>query len=285
MDGGLGNQMFQYALYLHFSSRQLTTKADISQFEDYKLHNGYELERIFNIKASYAGKRERAIVNALSKCMHLLSNHPYREKARRQWQFQESFTRVKFGLLRGYWQTEKYFEAIAPIIREQFSFPVLQDEVNKQLLSKIQSRPSVSLHIRRGDYLNSSQSSGLPLAYYKEAISFINASVPGAYYVVFSDDIAWAREYIQEKNVCFVDWNSGSESYRDMQLMSHCQHNIIANSSFSWWGAWLNAHEHKIVIAPQQWMPGIAASTDIIPKGWIQVPVSYEPATNLKNQP
>ncbi len=279
MDGGLGNQMFQYAFYLHFSSRHLTTKADISQFKDYKLHNGYELERIFNLKASYAGKRERAIVNALSKCMHLLSNHPYREKARRQWQFQESFTRVKFGLLRGYWQTEKYFEAISPTIRAQFRFPALQDERNKQLLTKIQSCPSVSLHIRRGDYMNSAQPSGLPIAYYLEAISLINASVPGACYIIFSDDITWARQHIKEKNVCFVDWNRDGESFRDMQLMSHCQHNIIANSSFSWWGAWLNNHENKIVIAPQQWMPGLGATTDIIPKGWIQVPVAYDGAS------
>ncbi len=280
IEGGLGNQMFQYALYVAFTDKKISTRADIYKFKDYKLHNGYELERIFGIKASYVGKKQRAIVKALSKCLHVLSGHPYKEKPSRQWQFQGAVCKIRFGFLKGYWQTEKYFEAVSLTVRERFTFPPIQDERNKEILTKIKSCSSVSLHIRRGDYLNTAQPSNLPLGYYENAISLLNASVPDACFFVFSDDIAWARENVKEKNVHFIDWNTGSESFRDMQLMSHCEHNIIANSSFSWWGAWLNGNANKLVLAPQQWMPGLTTNTDIIPKGWIQVPVDAALATN-----
>lgn len=283
VEGGLGNQMFQYALYVFFANRNINTKADISKFKDYKLHNGYELERIFNIKTVYAGKKERAVVKALSKFLRLLRSHPYKEKQRMQWKFQPAVTKIKFGFLKGYWQSEQYFEQVSPIVRQHFAFPAFEDAKNQQMLALILNSHSVSLHIRRGDYLSIDQPAALPLEYYEEAIQLMNASVPGATFFIFSDDIDWARQHIKEKNLHFIDWNTGSESFKDMQLMSLCRHNIIANSSFSWWGAWLNNHADKIVIAPQQWMPGLAAGADIIPKGWVQVPVEYAAPTNKKD--
>ncbi|RYF91625.1 MAG: alpha-1,2-fucosyltransferase [Chitinophagaceae bacterium] len=280
MEGGLGNQMFQYALYLFFRHRNITAKADISRFENYTLHNGYELERIFGINAKYAGKKERAVVKVLGKCLHLLARQPYKEKARMQWRFQPAVHKMKFGFLKGYWQTEQYFLEAATLVRERFTFPAIADEQNKKLLQRFEQGNAVSLHVRRGDYLSIAQPATLPLAYYNEAIRLITATVPDARFFVFSDDIPWVKQNLHQSNMYYIDWNKGSESFRDMQLMSACQHNIIANSSFSWWGAWLNNNEKKIVIAPQQWMPGLPAGTDVLPKSWVQVPVTYEAANN-----
>src|SRR2546430_286356 len=101
-------------------------------------------------------------------------------------------------------------------------------------------------------------------------MSLNNQKIPKAFYYIFSDDVVWAKENINEKNIEFINWNKNKNSYKDMQLMSNCKHNIIANSSFSWWAAWLNSNKNKIVIAPDNWA-GMVGTRDILPEEWVTV--------------
>jgi len=275
IEGGLGNQMFQYALYLSFIDRGVTAKLDISKFKNEFAHNGYELEKVFNLNASYCSVAEKPILKALSKILHVLTKHPYKEKEHWQWVYHQEVATIKLGFLKGYWQSEKYFLNISSKIREKFNFPSPQGDKNKEALIKITTHNSVSVHIRRGDYLTNSNPCFINIEYYFQAILIMNKKVDNPYYFVFSDDIKWARENIKESQIEFVDWNTQKNSFIDMQLMSRCKHNIIANSSFSWWGAWLNSNPYKIVIAPQQWMPHLEKSGDIVPKDWLQLPSGF----------
>ena len=158
----------------------------------------------------------------------------------------------------GYWQNEGNFRDIRNLVLTAFTFPEFLDEKNKMLACKLKAYNSVSCHIRRGDYLKIPTMCVCTPEYYVQAIDKMNKLVNPNLYCVFSDDINWCKNHLSQlwegKKVVYVDWNKGKESFRDMQLMSLCKHNIIANSSFSWWGAWLNQNEKKIVIAPEKWM-------------------------------
>ncbi len=272
VEGGLGNQMFQCALALSFINRGLTTKLDISKYEKQQSHNGYELEKVFNINQQYCSNAEKAFVKPISKLRHKVFNSPYKEKTEWQWHYHAAVNKLRSGYLKGYWQCEKYFIEAAGQVRQRFTFNPLQDDTNRAMMGKIRSHNSVSLHIRRGDYMNTDVATSLNMDYYNEAIKFINNTISNPYYFIFSDDIDWAKGNIKEQRVEFIDWNKGNNSYIDMHLMSHCKHNIIANSSFSWWGAWLNSNGGKTVVAPQQWMPHLKNGSDVIPEGWIQIP-------------
>jgi glycosyl transferase family 11 len=275
MDGGLGNQMFGYALYCSFLQRGTNAKLDLSKYTEGYAHNGYELEKIFNVKAAYCSPAEKKIVKPISKLMHVFFKHPYKETNQTQWTYQAPVANIKFGFLKGYWQTEDYFINAKEIIRQKFRFPALSDDANIAAFDQIKSTNSISLHIRRGDYLLDGRSCTINIDYYKNAVALINKKVTDPHFFIFSDDIEWAKENIREQNSTFIDWNSCDKSYVDMQLMSTCKHNIIANSSFSWWGAWLNNNPGKIVIAPQHWMPHTHGTRDLIPGSWIKIPVDY----------
>jgi hypothetical protein len=109
-----------------------------------------------------------------------------------------------------------------------------------------------------------------PISYYQNAINYISAQVEQPYFFIFSDDMGWAKENLKMDLPCiYIDHNHGAESYNDMRLMSLCQHHIIANSSFSWWGAWLNASSNKIVIAPKKWFANNNNVKDLLPIDWI----------------
>ncbi|MGB4399643.1 MAG: alpha-1,2-fucosyltransferase [Daejeonella sp.] len=179
-------------------------------------------------------------------------------------------------LLEGYWQTEKYFLQIRPILLNEFRWEPFTDHLNPIVCESISKDNSVGLHVRRGDFIENAvihnHHGVCDIDYYRRAISHVNANIENPTYYVFSDDIAWAkREFASLSSVKFIDHNKGSESFRDMQLMSYCKHNIIANSSFSWWGAWLNQNENKVVVAPEKWFKNLEMSTtDLIPSRWIK---------------
>ena len=136
---------------------------------------------------------------------------------------------------------------------------------------------AVSIHIRRGDYLLprhwANTGSVCQLPYYKNAIAEMENRITGPSYYVFSDDISWVKENIPLKKAVYVTWNKGEDSWQDMMLMSHCRHHIICNSTFSWWGAWLNPRKEKIVIAPCRWFQH-KETPDMYPKEWIKVPIN-----------
>ena len=182
---------------------------------------------------------------------------------------------MKDAYLNGYWQSEKYFADIRDDLLKKFVFPESKNIKNREVLGDITRDESVSIHIRRGDYLNSQENYDLfggvcSLEYYKRGIEYFRQHYKEAVFYVFSDDIDWARNNLKAAEFVFVDWNNGKEDYYDMYLMSQCKHNIIANSSFSWWGAWLNSNRDKQVVSPSRWFNKYQ-SKDTICEGWLRM--------------
>lgn len=264
--GGLGNQMFQYAFMKALKEEMPNEQilADTSYFKGYKLHNGLELENVFGIILKKAHWRELIKITIP---MPLFQLSRAREKAGLvlPWECLEERFKGFIPLDRiankryfwGYWQDERYFKHIKEKLLRDFSFPAL-DGKNASLMKSLRGEETCAMHIRRGDYLKHPMYRGLcGINYYKNAIVAMQQRVEGVRFVVFSNDMMWVNNNLKTAlggDAIFVDWNKGSDSFRDMQLMNLCRHNIIANSSFSWWGAWLNRNESKIVIAPGKWL-------------------------------
>ena len=268
--GGLGNQMFQYAFLL--ALREHTGDEcymDTSKFATYGLHNGFELNRVFNISCRCATKDE------LKKVTRYTTNYKlsriYRKLLpNRKSEVIESMPRCTYidnifadavgdKYYEGIWQNEKYFNDIKPIIYNEFSFKQKPSARNAQFCEQFETGTTVSIHIRRGDYLKHKNYKGLcGLDYYTKAIEYVKSKYgKDISFAIFSNDITWCeaniRPLLTDYNVTLVDWNKGEESYNDMRLMSCCKVNIIANSSFSWWAAYLNKHSNNEVIAPAVW--------------------------------
>jgi len=286
--GGLGNQMFQYAAGRALSLRKkVPLVLDTSAFSTYSLHQGFELLKIFNCNAPEVD--QAAITKLLG-----WKAHPfiYRMVCKKR----EPFLRLKPKLLAiephfeywpgikelpdscylsGYWQSERYFADYAQTIREDFQFKEIPNSKNKEIVNRISSVNAVSLHVRRGDYIsNSSIHPVCSLAFYAKAINYMVERVDNPMFFIFSDDISWAKENLDIKfPVEYIDFNHEKYSYNDMRLMSLCKHHIIANSSFSWWGAWLNESNNKIVVAPKSWFSAESGINDIdlVPKDWVRL--------------
>jgi len=282
---GLGNQMFQYAFYRALKANGPNTKVDISEFRHRTHHNGYELERVFHVVPDQASRKECDSLADLS--MDLLSEF------RRRWlrirrnctgtlireselgaSFHPELLTMRNCYFQGFWQTERYFLPVARSLREELTFRQPLDAGNGRMAEDIASCNAVSIHVRRGDYVKKRRLWSLGAVcsstYYRNAIDHVGAHVRRPRFFVFSDDLDWARQNVNAEDVVHVDINRGSASFRDMQLMSLCKHHIIANSSFSWWGAWLNAHPGKLVIAPDIWLRD-AAMPDVVPGSWMRV--------------
>lgn len=276
--GGLGNQMFQYAFYKSLNNSE-ENLLDITDFNHYKLHNGFELEKVFQLKnVKHAELRD---IEVLSDCkLDVLSRIKRKIVGRKKTHIIESYLHFdeKYGNMKnvyfdGYWQSEKYFKNIEKEMRKEFIFPEFTEKQNTEIFEKIEKMNSISIHIRRGDYLNHPLYSNIcSIEYYEKAINYVKNKIEGPVFFIFSNDIDWCKENFSFEEAYFVDWNIGEKSFRDMQLMSSCKHNIIANSSFSWWGAWLNNNLDKIIIAPSKWLNDERVDIDdIIPEGWIKI--------------
>ncbi len=282
--GGLGNQMFQYAAGRALSlDRGVQLKLDIAGFEGYGLHQGFELQRVFNCAADIASETEvRSLLGwQFPSAIRRVVARPSMRVLRRQnfvvephFHYWAGIKRIPYNsYLAGYWQSESYFQSQSATIRADFAFKLPLSAQNLALTTQIKQVNAVSLHIRRGDYANNPKTTathGLcSLDYYRTAIQHIAERVQSPHFFIFSDDIAWVKQHLAIPfSHQYIDHNQGAESYNDMRLMSLCQHNIIANSSFSWWGAWLNTHAHKMVIAPKQWFANHNNVTDLIPFSW-----------------
>ena len=290
--GGLGNQMFQYALGKSLSLKNGSEFVIDSSFYEKKFGDKLTTQRsfelsVFNLKIREVTKKELNILKPL----HLrVLNTILIKLGFKGIQFKKYFIEKNICFdssieavqnscyLSGYWQSYKYFENIKKELFHDFTFPEINDPSILQILDNIFISKSVSLHIRRGDYLSMNKNNKhicCDLGYYFLAIEYFKKIMSGVIFFVFSDDIEWARINLNiGENAVYVTGNVDRKSYLDMQLMSYCKHNIIANSSFSWWGAWLNSNPDKIVIAPKIWFSDERLNNqtyDLIPKEWIRL--------------
>ncbi|WP_229743119.1 alpha-1,2-fucosyltransferase [Hymenobacter qilianensis] len=178
----------------------------------------------------------------------------------------------------GLWQSEKWFDEIGQSIRNDFVFPAFVSATAQEIALQLRATDSVSLHIRRGDYLTEAEAakyaSVCSLEYYERAVNEVVAKVgKGITLYVFSDDIAWAEQHLKVPYPCVFVKNAPQQpSHEDMHLMSLCQHHIIANSTYSWWGAWLGRNPEKVVVAPHMWFPKINVTSEmIVPTSWVKL--------------
>ena len=282
--GGLGNQMFQYAFYKSLLAKGIEAKVDITDFKNYKLHNGYELEKIFNVKPQKAtvdeclklGKPKNNLLNRVLRKLNINKNKKsyYEQGAIESLQYlPDNYDFTKDMYLNGYWASYKWFENIDEEIRKDFIFKISLDIENKSIASDILNSNSVSLHIRRGDYLKYDIYQGICTidGYYNKAIDYISERVENAKFFIFSNDIDWCYQNLKIENAYYVTNNLGINSYKDMQLMSLCKHNIIANSSFSYWGGHLNQNPTKIVVCPHKFLNLDYEKDDVFPESWIKI--------------
>lgn len=276
--GGLGNQLFQYS-----AARALSLKTGQKLYLDIESLLGhkerpYELN-IFDVQGKILNKVDlfNFPLSILSYPLIKLKKHPnyYLEK---EFTYNSEVLKIKNSIyLDGYFQSQKYFIEAEGQIRKDLQFKDKLSENEQQYFEKIVKNSAVSLHIRRGDYITNLNANNLMqnlvLDYYKNAISFIESKVKNPVFFIFSDDLDWVKSNLSiNTEHYFVSGNSGKDSFRDMRLMSLCKHNIIANSSFSWWGAWLNNNPEKIVIAPQTWFKNNQLNDkDLIPEKWIKI--------------
>jgi hypothetical protein len=290
LQGGLGNQLFQYALGRTLSLRKKTgLKFDVSSLEK----NVPEITKreyalsVFAIQENFATEKEIA------------KFQKYKRKPGRKWflynkliadnkkYFQEQqfhFDKKVFDIsndcyLEGWWQTEKYFKDIEDTIRKEIVVKIPLSGKNSEMAENISSSNSVALHIRRGDYISNPQNidyfGNLGPNYYKKAVEIIAEKFPNPHLFVFSDDHDWVKKNIVLPYLTtYVDHNDTDKNYEDLRLMSMCKHFVIANSSFSWWGAWLAQNPNKIVIGPKKWFNNVKKNVktdDIMPEEWTRI--------------
>ncbi len=268
--GGLGNQMWQYAFLIALKENfpDEDVYYDASFFNGYPLHNGFELDRIFNISARQATKKDirkvyhyfvgKYLYSRIYRHYFPVMKSEIRELESEPYQPQLLVNKGDF-YYDGYWADHRYFDKCRVQLLKEFSLKEPLDEKNKKILSEYKDDFLCSMHIRRGDYLKDPDYMGIcDKIYYQQAIDkILQKSDKPVVFLVFSNDLAWCKENLSEsfKNnkVIYVDWNIGGNSYKDMYLMSKCQANIIANSSFSWWAAYLNEIPNKIVVSPEKY--------------------------------
>jgi hypothetical protein len=255
--GGIGNQMLQYSLYQHLKNQGFKCQVYLKP-DDLNDHHFFNIDKLFNsIQISSAKKNidnYLRFYQFIQKIIVFLNNR---------------FKTKNFTILNNIlpiwvinfptWHNYTFLEHEMTFLLKIFSFPNFKSVENNNLYETIKNTNSVSIHIRRGDYVYNVKWRAIlgdicSLYYYQSAISEIMNAIDNPFFVIFSDDIKWTKENLQINNAVYVDWNLGDESYIDMQLMSLCKHNIIANSTFSLMAAWLNNNKNKIIIAPSKWI-------------------------------
>lgn len=274
LNSNLGNQMFLYALYLKYKALGIDVLFDIDTFYD----TAYpRIDTFFNIQMDIVSEAERNLIKdqgtqlgrRVKRLLFGSKLKRYRDKVD---VWSPNILNLKSGYLVGYWQSAKYWLDIDSDIRDAFTFPDSLTEYQKDILVFIRNNISISVHVRRGDYVGNELFEVCTMDYYKNAINTIEQKLGrGVKFFIFSNDIEWCREQFTDKEYCFVvPEKTMPYEKMDMFLMSQCKHNIIANSTFSWWAAYLNSYANKIVIAPKVWLKG-KEMRDICPDEWIRI--------------
>ena len=280
--GGMGNQMFQYALGRNLSLKyNVPLKIDLSFLKNRNMgpnfvYRDYDLD-IFNIEPDFSidGIGPIQVVSEAEVVVDSLQSH-----------FQYSQETIKYIeflinsginiLIDGYWQSPLYFKEFESQIRKDFTFKSLVNSADDQvldMLSKITSSNSVLINVRRTDYLKTDFHGVMGMDYINKAKSIIESKIQDPHYFIFSDDIDWCSQNLNESNMTIVNHSyKGHKFGYYLQLMSNCKHFIIPNSSFAWWSAFLNQNSDKIVITPLNWMANSSFDTkDLILDSWIRI--------------
>lgn len=287
--GGLGNQMFQYAAgrrLAHIHNTQL--KLDLSWFSSVAsidTKRSYALD-CFTISENFATDAEIEILadrkktklqKLIGKVVQKIVTKNISQIKEKDFHFDPKVLSLPDNVyLEGYWQSEKYFKDIEDQIRLEFTVRSEPDDLNRKLAENIMKVNAVSIHVRRGDFISNPAANKFhgicSLSYYHNAIDKIAANIDNPYFFVFSDDTSWVKDNLTINHPVTYINNNAETAYEDMRLMSLCKHNIIANSSFSWWGAWLNRNPDKMVIAPSKWFNEKNINTqDLLPERWVRL--------------
>lgn len=285
--GGLGNQLFQYAAGRCVAHRLgLPLALDVSGFEAYGLRR-FELRDLAapvrvatdaELSAFGVSKRSQGFWRRAARKLGFFESPSYfREASFRYDARVEAIAGPAY--FDGYWQSERYFAPIGDVIRAEFSPREAPAAANDEMQGRIRAAggAAVSLHIRRGDYVSDARTAQYhgvcSLDYYRAAVRYIAERVERPVFFVFSDDHAWVQENFDVGHpLLLVQCNAADRGCWDMYLMRNCRHHIIANSSFSWWGAWLNSNPDKIVVAPERWFAGGNHDTsDLVPASWVRL--------------
>lgn len=272
VNGGIGNQLFQYA-FGKMLSQYHEVKYDVTKYEYYKHHNGFELCEVFDLHLNYATEIELLHIadvkhDAISKIRRkLFGVNKKTHIVETSKVFNRECVLLDNVYFEGYWQSEDHFYGVGNAVRSDLVFQnvIINQANNHSLFDEIRHNESVSVHIRRGDYIKNKRLGGVcEQSYYDRAFEYIRRRVDSPVFFIFSDDIDWCKRNFGNKYY-YIDDSTPLTGGRDMYMMSLCTHNIIANSSFSWWGAWLNKNKGKIVIAPEKWF-ACGVDYDVAPK-------------------
>ena len=281
---GLGNQMFQYAFFMYLQDHypEDIIKADLTWFSWHTEHQGFELEKLFRVGLPSAGKMEVLRCSGripqdfagayyINRIFRLFSEKKFARQHIDEMQPGMKLDHGRNWYVTGFYISEVYYRENLGRIKKVFTFPQSECTV---MQDRIRNSDSVSIHVRRGDYLNSGYTEKfvrLDMDYYKKAVDIVRQHTPDPEFFIFSDD----KQYIEEAfgwldNKCIVSGNDGADSWKDMYLMSQCRCNIIANSTFSTWGALLNVHDDATVIYPRAYLKDEDSEVKTI-KGWIRI--------------
>jgi hypothetical protein len=289
LQGGLGNQMFQYAiaraLSEHYQSTFLLDRSwfDVPQSETtprpYQL-DFLQIQNVANSDLVFPKKPHRWI----RVLQETLSSGPMVYYQQNAFEFDPSLFQLKRMAERdlflfGYWQAYPYLDAIRPILQTEFKTKESAPDHYQSYLEHIRSSESVMLHIRRGDYVNSPSAAKfhgvLPLSYYQQAIAVLLLQKPDSHFFIFSDDLPWAKEALPKNlKITFVENALQADAAaQELQLMTECKHHIIANSSLSWWGAWLKQDGMGLVFTPNRWISDNSLDlSNLLPSSWHRIP-------------
>lgn len=286
--GGLGNQMFQYACGLGLgqaTGQEIRFKIDSLGRE--QLDRPFELSRVFGLDVPIATEAELAKVigwwRSPDWMRKLLAKQPLKILNGPRFISESNFAFVSDltarslhgAYLHGYWQSEAYFGAVSAVLRKAYQFVGNAGAANTAVIDRMKAAPSIGIHVRRGDYVRNPKAASMhglvPPEHYIRAVAELRRTMPDARVFAFSDDPEWVQGFVGKnfENAECVTHNTGEDNFRDMQLMTNCDALVIANSSFSWWAAWLNDNSQKVIVAPKRWFQDPRLDTSmLIPGDW-----------------
>lgn len=294
LSGGLGNQLFQYAMGRALSLRNgLPLVLDIAWFDQVRNQEdplatvrSYALTPFkLKVATQRIGLPPPQIKGDIGSVIRYFWRRIPRRHMGRKVRFERSLAFEPAALsiqgpvwLDGYWQSHRYFDDFSGVLRSELGRPQAVSNATSDMLEKISGSDSICLHVRRGDYISNRQAASThgtcSLDYYAKGMEVVSSPLSDPHCFVFSDEPDWAKNNIRFAGipVTFIDINGPDTPHEDLWLMSACKHFVIANSSLSWWGAWLSEHEGKVVVAPRQWFANAKRSTtDLIPSEWIRI--------------